>query len=1179
MQSKQTKSRAILLSVLVVVMCLAVILGATFALFTSRREYQIGVNTGKIDVQGELTLTRAWSQGQSTNEREEATVTDNTATLPQGGTVAITDGSNITINNMSLGDGAAFELAVTNASAVDMKYSVTVVVNAGGSELRQALQFSVDGVNKSLEDDEVSLLDWQTVEAGQAIPEEDATLAFEISLPWSALEVFDPAEGEGVTEPQSVSMTVVLEALQANAYTGTISVGDTTYETLAEAMAQAADNETVSLGRNVNATWLTQEEAAQLGDKPLAVVGAGESLTTIEAADNGTLYIPANVTLKDVTVEGNVVATSNASIEDATINGSVTISDDQTAGISTMSLMAFSNAATEAEGGTAMFDGVTFKGSVTATNANVTIVNSSMNVSTTDTSAVMVSVNGGSLTLENNSFAMNGGAMLIYAYNNAEVTIESGSYNASNKVLQALNAVVTINGGTYANTAAANLIHLGSTARDVTDGAVLTVNNGTFNSPNGYAFTVFSNSEVTFNNGTVNAGQFAFSGNNQNDETSSITVNGGSVTAGLVFYMPSNTNLTITGGNYSGWAILDMRMGVANISISGNASFVSTWDSLEVLDYEATAGGASVDGSAFMFNLNRYRDNETGSNGAFNFTLGENVTVQSATGRIFNIYDWNDPDNILEGEQEVNIDLGAYANDFDAVAYYEYMDGEVVRQVAMSNGVPYVTIAAALDAGATDLMLIASNEMLETVSLGGGTYTVTVCDNVIYLATFSVSADANVTISGFGGTIQGSGDETIKNHGTLTINEGVTIDNVTHGKTALYNDVGGVATLNGGTLIRSQETGEDADTSGGNSYYTLLNHGTMTIESGVVENTGTFSSMIENGWYNGNQNTTKVESVMVINGGTFRGGLNTVKNDDYGVITINGGVFENIAQSCVLNWNVATINGGEYQLNEGNTAAVFLNGYIDDTMDQGMLTITHIDSCVCPENKPLIGLMGGAVNGGTITVGDAETLAAAVNVADKVVLCADIVIVPQGSGASLVPQITITNDVTLDLQNYTISLDYDEDAEYTYTIAIMAISGADVVIEGNGTIDAEAGYNNSYAINILNNGSLTVNGGSIYGATTAIQVQSGKLTINGGFFDLAKTIKQVAPQYAKYIVNCIDAAFNDGTAVIELRGGTFGYDFSNKPEGGDSSYVAEGFVSEQNAEGYWDVVPASEEQA
>ena len=45
-------------------------------------------------------------------------------------------------------------------------------------------------------------------------------------------------------------------------------------------------------------------------------------------------------------------------IEDATINGSVTISDDQTAGISTMSLMAFSNAATEAEGGTAMFDGI-----------------------------------------------------------------------------------------------------------------------------------------------------------------------------------------------------------------------------------------------------------------------------------------------------------------------------------------------------------------------------------------------------------------------------------------------------------------------------------------------------------------------------------------------------------------------------------------------------------------------------------------------------------------------------------------------------------------------------------------------------------------------------------------------------------------------------------------------------
>ena len=55
--------------------------------------------------------------------------------------------------------------------------------------------------------------------------------------------------------------------------------------------------------------------------------------------------------------------------------------------------------------------------------------------------------------------------------------------------------------------------------------------------------------------------------------------------------------------------------------------------------------------------------------------------------------------------------------------------------------------------------------------------------------------------------------------------------------------------------------------------------------------------------------------------------------------------------------------------------------------------------------------------------------------------------------------------------------------------------------------------------------------------------------------------------FAKYVVNCIDANFKDGTAVIELRGGTYTYDFSANPEGEDTSYVAEGYGVVQTTEG------------
>ena len=46
---------------------------------------------------------------------------------------------------------------------------------------------------------------------------------------------------------------------------------------------------------------------------------------------------------------------------------------------------------------------------------------------------------------------------------------------------------------------------------------------------------------------------------------------------------------------------------------------------------------------------------------------------------------------------------------------------------------------------------------------------------------------------------------TITNNGTLTIEGTGTVDNITHGKAAVYNNVGGTVILNGGTYTRSKE--------------------------------------------------------------------------------------------------------------------------------------------------------------------------------------------------------------------------------------------------------------------------------------------------------------------------------------------------------------------------------------
>ena len=202
----------------------------------------------------------------------------------------------------------------------------------------------------------------------------------------------------------------------------------------------------------------------------------------------------------------------------------------------------------------------------------------------------------------------------------------------------------------------------------------------------------------------------------------------------------------------------------------------------------------------------------------------------------------------------------------------------------------------------------------------------------------TIPAGKSIVLDLNGHTLTNKTGHTITNYGTLTITGSGTVDNVSHARAALYNQVGGEVTLDGGTYTRSKENGKSKEDSGNNSYYNIVNWGEMTINAGVtVSQNGNFSSMIENGFYNGNGKTNNPK--LTINGGTFSGGLNTVKNDDRGVLEIVDGTFTNVQQAAVLNWNETTIKGGTFTAND-KADAVILNGHIDNVADQGKLTIT-----------------------------------------------------------------------------------------------------------------------------------------------------------------------------------------------------------------------------------------------
>ena len=164
-------------------------------------------------------------------------------------------------------------------------------------------------------------------------------------------------------------------------------------------------------------------------------------------------------------------------------------------------------------------------------------------------------------------------------------------------------------------------------------------------------------------------------------------------------------------------------------------------------------------------------------------------------------------------------------------------------------------------------------------------------------------------------------------------------------------------------------------------------------------------------------------------------------------------------------------------------------------------------------------------------------------------------------------QLTIDKSITLDLNGKTIKNTADIWGETAN--AILSIkNGAKVTITGNGTIAAKE--NDCYTINVVN-GDLTIENGTFVGNISVVQVQKGSLTINGGAFSLLQKMTDGKGEN-RYLINCIDNAYADGSATVAISGGTFvGFDPNVSPEkkvdGKTPSFAAPGAGITKNEDG------------
>ena len=381
---------------------------------------------------------------------------------------------------------------------------------------------------------------------------------------------------------------------------------------------------------------------------------------------------------------------------------------------------------------------------------------------------------------------------------------------------------------------------------------------------------------------------------------------------------------------------------------------------------------------------------------------------------------------------------------------------------------------------------------------------ITLDDDYKLTTALSINGTLTIDLNGYA-LVNGTDNHTITvvDGGNLTINDSSEaktgyVDNVNHAKGALVNLEGGVVVLNGGTFDRSLEAGTYADnSSNGNSWYTIQNQGTMTINAGVtVNNNGGFSSIIDNGWPSGSPAEAD-GAVMTINGGTFTGGK-YVKNDSYGTMTINGGVFKLANDCAILNWNDLTINGGEFtsdlgivQLNadrqDAEAGVVDINGgtfttgegypvvLINSTSDLYKIDIVSgvasgmdlvminngytvsADITIGDNSVQLSGATGLTISEGSIVISGTISSNATITASGEVVIDGAVVS-GEGSGITIKTVDDGTNKVTI------------QDLTLSGAATLKIEEGANVEVPSNGKLE----NNSTETPSITNNGTLSL---------------------------------------------------------------------------------------------------------
>ena len=754
------------------------------------------------------------------------------------------------------------------------------------------------------------------------------------------------------------------------------------------------------------------------------------------------------------------------------------------------------------------------------------------------------------MTLDLNGYTLNGGTVKgtpTLKIDTARVTVMDSSEAQTGTIMredtaensgvsshyvidiQGKNALLTFNSGNVRNNSGnaegkgASLVRVGNDS-DKKAHSVLTIAGGTFTQDNFIVIKVDFGT-LHLKGGTVNSKTSYAVENWLNANIKGVAVVNGAVSS-WTYSSGSNSTLTISGGTVNG--------DVTSVNY-GNA--------------EGKKATVAITGGTINGELDT-RSYDPKTNKLTSISDATKATIEVTAGTFA-----KDPTKYVVEDSTVNKNTDgtfgvekAYLAKVGNTSYYT-MDEAFKAQTA--SGEPIVMLR-----DYTTGSSFSSGSINRTVDLDGHTWTCTGTD--ANSAAFEIN-HPNVTL-------------TVKN-GTVVSSQLVGLIPSAMGGTIKYDNSGLV--FEGVTMTANAHSG--IETNGNNTNDTVtLKDSTLNVPNGFgiyFPSSGTLT--IDNSTIN-----AKTMGVQVCAGSLIVSGESTkiTVTGDAVPKTENDGAIQDGAAISIVNrtgykgLGAVTISEGTFVAKSGNQAikAYDRNGTTESAFTAGgKVTIAEenvLSSSADTGVTPTAGTAWVLVPGEKVLyairkISDCE---AEINGTYYLKLQDAIDAAQNGATVVLVNDVDLTQTVVVDK---TITLDMKgkklhntngiwNDANRDWSL--ISVRSGDLTITGNGTLQAKT--DDCYAVDVRDNGKLTIENGKFVGNISAVYNRGGEVTIKDGDFSIKQLNSNGVQDEYGLLINCYDASYKNDEATITITGGTFqNFDpMNNQAEGKGTSFVAAG---------------------